>query len=118
MRISDWSSDVCSSDLIGHHQPGAVGDIGDLRAVRRPGRLGILRAAFRQQRQFARSQIEEMDRLTDLASIRRRGDHAAAGRQARLAMIHDARAVLFPECGVREWWEKESRSGDNLWEDS
>src|SRR3546814_7342992 len=30
MRISDWSSDVCSSDLFGHHRAG----IGDRHAVR------------------------------------------------------------------------------------
>src|SRR3546814_3972275 len=29
MRISDWSSDVCSSDLVGHI-------VGDVRALRRP----------------------------------------------------------------------------------
>src|SRR3546814_9670253 len=25
MRISDWSSDVCSSDLLDHHRPGGGG---------------------------------------------------------------------------------------------
>src|SRR3546814_6558222 len=45
MRISDWSSDVCSSDLPG----GRIGPVrGDVRAVRDTGR-GIARSARRRR---------------------------------------------------------------------
>src|SRR3546814_833601 len=42
MRISDWSSEVCSSDLQHHGEVAAVDGGGDLRAQARPGerRLG------------------------------------------------------------------------------
>src|SRR3546814_2915625 len=39
MRISDWSSDVCSSDLIGEQ----VVDLGDFGAIGGDGRAGGLR---------------------------------------------------------------------------
>src|SRR3546814_4800882 len=35
MRISDWSSDVCSSDLIGRFNPGDVYDADDITDLRR-----------------------------------------------------------------------------------
>src|SRR3546814_2394419 len=35
MRISDWSSDVCSSDLFERHRPRLQGDHGDFRRRRR-----------------------------------------------------------------------------------
>src|SRR3546814_358198 len=38
MRISDWSSDVCSSDLIGSHRIGGVGILFGLRQVKQLGR--------------------------------------------------------------------------------
>src|SRR3546814_15820876 len=34
MRISDWSSDVCSSDLIGLLRPGVVDEHDDIAALR------------------------------------------------------------------------------------
>src|SRR3546814_8814120 len=37
MRISDWSSDVCSSDLAGRHLLGLVDDLADLQNIERPG---------------------------------------------------------------------------------
>src|SRR3546814_1778142 len=44
MRISDWSSDVCSSDLFGREQ--ALGHLGVVIAVRR-GQLDIARHRYR-----------------------------------------------------------------------
>src|SRR3546814_18940094 len=37
MRISDWSSDVCSSDLLGDHRLELVGGIDGACWVREPG---------------------------------------------------------------------------------
>src|SRR3546814_13065711 len=41
MRISDWSSDVCSSDLLGAGTAGAAALHPGLRARRRMGRRGV-----------------------------------------------------------------------------
>src|SRR3546814_8576057 len=36
MRISDWSSDVCSSDLVVENKPGAAGAIGAAYVAKAP----------------------------------------------------------------------------------
>src|SRR3546814_9976311 len=41
MRISDWSSDVCSSDLVRANKSAHLYDYDDLMAVVRPGLEGI-----------------------------------------------------------------------------
>src|SRR3546814_12571918 len=50
MRISDWSSDVCSSDLPDRDRPALPGDLaGHLQQVRPPAhgdRTGLLMATF------------------------------------------------------------------------
>src|SRR3546814_18409437 len=46
MRISDWSSDVCSSDLLPEGDPGAVG-----KAPPMPGEASL---QSREQKRFAR----------------------------------------------------------------
>src|SRR3546814_1997989 len=58
MRISDWSSDVCSSDLFAAHQPRhLVGedDLGlvDLSALKRFQRGNLLQGEIREQTQEA-----------------------------------------------------------------
>src|SRR3546814_3292682 len=70
MRISDWSSDVCSSDLI-------VGDM-DLAHARDPGSLGgdAVHALPRHQQM-------------NLAQLRRRGDRRQRGVLDGLAVVLD-----------------------------
>src|SRR3546814_6696500 len=41
MRISDWSSDVCSSDLLVEHVVDADGDFGEVADVRRTRQVDV-----------------------------------------------------------------------------
>src|SRR3546814_10239397 len=45
MRIRDWSSDVCSSDLAGHHHDAAVAHEGHPALLHEAGALGREKAA-------------------------------------------------------------------------
>src|SRR3546814_13169220 len=67
MRISDWSSDVCSSDL--HGRGGAVGD----RAGIRRGDRAVLLERRLQGRNFFRHRLERLlvarDRLGALLAV-------------------------------------------------
>src|SRR3546814_13271643 len=81
MRISDWSSDVCSSDL------GRAG--GAQRSRRKPG------AAQQPPRQEARADPYPRGHAPHLAAIERRGRGRAADRHHRAALAaisRDARA--------------------------
>src|SRR3546814_4171625 len=77
MRISDWSSDVCSSDL-GNHEQGRGQGAG--RAVRRQGRwigfgqdgFGRRRAGRRVETQESRRVWHKGDRRSRMGSDRRR----------------------------------------------
>src|SRR3546814_3031854 len=57
MRISDWSSDVCSSDLEGHHRRQAEEEAEEGRALRQGARAGGA-----QQRRQHHGRTEEVDR--------------------------------------------------------
>src|SRR3546814_15424800 len=84
MRISDWSSDVCSSDLTGEHFAGH--DPGVLpRALERGGRIGgVLAAELLQRRQRAVALAEALHAptlLVDADQLRARRGLADRGRQ-------------------------------------
>src|SRR3546814_11964661 len=68
MRISDWSSDVCSSDLVSRHQAVAV-------AAQQPRRLPCAPEAQRG--------LEALLRLREERALRRRDAGDAEGAQHR-----------------------------------
>src|SRR3546814_9448875 len=75
MRISDWSSDVCSSDLVAHAHPGQFGEPGAGHALERLlVALAVLRLA----------PVQDQGRLARLADARLGGvadvEHTADGR--------------------------------------
>src|SRR3546814_17558985 len=102
MRISDWSSDVCSSDL-GIDRVGE--DIGAVDALE--AECGSGGAAGRDREEFTR-RLDRRERRIAVGDV---GAHAIgqaaedAGRIAVAAMVLDARAnVLFVEI-IRDWGE-------------
>src|SRR3546814_5535820 len=66
MRISDWSSDVCSSDLVGvdQHPPGLVEGADQVLAVPRvdPGLAADRTVDLRQQRRRDLHEVEAAER--------------------------------------------------------
>src|SRR3546814_12578273 len=99
MRISDWSSDVCSSDLLGRdHQFVAVrGEIGREDAAEILLRRAVWRAVI----------VGEID-MRD-AAIERAAQHRAAGfehvRAAEILPRSEERRVgkgWFSQC--KSWW--------------
>src|SRR3546814_8163929 len=82
MRISDWSSDVCSSDLL-HGDPGAEGKAGD------PDRGGIrvvgLQVIQRRGgiRQFADAVVEGALAAADAAEVEAPHRKAALGEDVK-----------------------------------
>src|SRR3546814_10580263 len=87
MRISDWSSDVCSSDLAGRPRQGRAAAAVRLRRLREPaGRRG------RVQQPAPRRAVRDADddRLGDPALLR--GAVGGAGHAARAGAVADARS--------------------------
>src|SRR3546814_11420454 len=72
MRISDWSSDVCSSDPLGQHAAFAVADIPRRRAHQAADRMLFLELAHvdRHQRVLA---AEALDLATTARLLKLRG---------------------------------------------
>src|SRR3546814_12517887 len=94
MRISDWSSDVCSSDLPGSQHPGAHGA--------REGRVDIAR------HQSAHGKGKG-DRKADIAEIQRRRMESEAGvlpQRSEPLYIRGRRLQALEWAGGRE---KEAR---------
>src|SRR3546814_11309957 len=65
MRISDWSSDVCSSDLLGGHGSGFRGDEVVARAFEQLGEHAALFFAHAGQRTLAHAFAALIDVLPD-----------------------------------------------------
>src|SRR3546814_13010680 len=91
MRISDWSSDVCSSDLIGRPA------ITDATASSRTRQAGHPRPGYLRQRMSTNSQSETSpDRFVELTRAGRVWAIAAVhGDAGRLAAIHDGIGERF-----------------------
>src|SRR3546814_18661897 len=91
MRISDWSSDVCSSDLIGRPA------ITDATASSRTRQAGHPRPGYLRQRMSTNSQSETSpDRFVELTRAGRVWAIAAVhGDAGRLAAIHDGLGERF-----------------------
>src|SRR3546814_2126479 len=108
MRISDWSSDVCSSDLIAGLQRGAAAcrrgrDIG-LRAVEDAGRGGIAVAVIVEHHRIARAVVDE---LQIAAAVVGEGLHPAIGE---IDPLDAARARLPDRAGRSEEHTSELQS--------
>src|SRR3546814_18627431 len=98
MRISDWSSDVCSSDLFGHRRP-RVG-LGPRAAAQGDQRVGLLDAGGEQA---AWAVVLEAATVEVAAAGEQRGGEGVAGEAlvappleceaARPAAVHEAAAV-------------------------
>src|SRR3546814_11932798 len=96
MRISDWSSDVCSSDLVDELECGLVEDLGILATAhdrqitpaRPPAALRLeIDARISDLVEFGREAAFELDR-GDLAIVRKlRGDAARADEAALVDQI-------------------------------
>src|SRR3546814_16589198 len=120
MRISDWSSDVCSSDLVDH---GAA----EVHVVDRRPELGHLLQAGGKQRhlrllEFA-AQARVEDRIAD--RCRRRPTVSPALRQAGM-VVQDPTSVAEDDLGVlvrlvlvrsaeRPVGEESGRTYSSLW---
>src|SRR3546814_18778436 len=87
MRISDWSSDVCSSDLDVHRQnvadPGGALILEELAGAGTPQRIGLARRDFGGRHRHAdRAIAPPLGRVVELGHLRRL---AAIGEAAELA---------------------------------
>src|SRR3546814_3543479 len=88
MRISDWSSDVCSSDLAGAEPPGARG-VGDQRREVEShvlARLGTAKGRAVQRDQQRQMQPAAVPGVAQL--VRRHGHRRAARRRLRRSEEH------------------------------
>src|SRR3546814_6797280 len=85
MRISDWSSDVCSSDLQVHLQVADVGVL-DVHADRSTGR-GVAAAAGHRDRAVHRGVV--VDRVVAAVAVRLR---VATAATTGVVVTHDAHA--------------------------
>src|SRR3546814_7123837 len=68
MRISDWSSDVCSSDLLGDAERDLKGERRDLQGQRMPGQLFFADPSHQKGgagKQARLGQDDEADRQAD-----------------------------------------------------
>src|SRR3546814_303160 len=88
MRISDWSSDVCSSDLAlgvdsGHIRPGPAIAEQDLDALRR--QIGPLRVADDDVRQYLAAKADPLGRIArgNAAAVELIADELVGDRLAR-----------------------------------
>src|SRR3546814_9856806 len=79
MRISDWSSDVCSSDLVarGDEALARAGD--DISALRRAHEMAAVARAVDGDDETVVDYLERVDRADTLWELNRDGEHALAG---------------------------------------
>src|SRR3546814_19864056 len=92
MRISDWSSDVCSSDLPGGVAAGGcrgfgLGDGGEMAAPLAPQPGGQRRLGYRQMA-LAMARIERGE-LLDTADAGHRANGRAAGRERGCQYVYN-----------------------------
>src|SRR3546814_8328246 len=80
MRISDWSSDVCSSDLQGHHLP--------VRGRRRRHRGQLHQLAVLRLRQLHHGAAVRRDAAESRASLPHRGGPRQRGGTGQAADAH------------------------------
>src|SRR3546814_13121077 len=109
MRISDWSSDVCSSDLIGRPA------ITDATASSRTRQAGHPRPGYLRQRMSTNRQSETpLDRFVELTRAGRVWAIAAVhGDAGRLAAIQDGNGERF-ESGERLRYTCELKGGGDV----
>src|SRR3546814_14522875 len=100
MRISDWSSDVCSSDLLGGHGSGFRGDEVVARAFEQLGEHAALFFAHAGQRTLAHAFAALIDVLPDRQAgfgqvdVERAAIRGSAVRATRpLASLRSSRPV-------------------------
>src|SRR3546814_11785601 len=108
MRISDWSSDVCSSDLLGrvgigegHRQADAIGGLRQRVAVAEYDDVGVMGAVHRAGAQF------RPDAGRFARDQREPGAHrsaAAAARGSRCTDVHGGFAARSEETRVGKEW--------------
>src|SRR3546814_19375239 len=103
MRISDWSSDVCSSDLHRHDalRPLAGGDVGTERQLRHGG-AGFCREAEPQGR--AGMPVPDLDRL-DAVPVRAL---ARLEQEDRKSVVEGKRVSVRVELGGRRIIKKKT----------
>src|SRR3546814_5024551 len=79
MRISDWSSDVCSSDVVarGDEALARAGD--DISALRRAHEMAAVARAVDGDDETVVDYLERVDRADTLWELNRDGEHALAG---------------------------------------
>src|SRR3546814_15150795 len=110
MRISDWSSDVCSSDLIGEQMIG--GQAGERRLVERTERsLGFESPAARVRRARAVDEAKGVDAVIgavgETVGERRGGDMILIGTGFGLIGQRPEERRVGNECGrtcMSRWW--------------
>src|SRR3546814_16220739 len=89
MRISDWSSDVCSSDLIAREHGESLDDIAQLANIAGP--VMAFEPLHRGRCELAVGKSRTAPRLDEV--VAKRGDVAPAVAQRRQRDWHDAAAV-------------------------
>src|SRR3546814_1175643 len=98
MRISDWSSDVCSSDLFAASSPGSPTTIaGECGAMSKAG--DRILASVREARAWARGEPVEGFRVHVPDSI----DVAAIRDRAGLSQERFAAQIGVPVATLRNW---------------
>src|SRR3546814_5272208 len=110
MRISDWSSDVCSSDLEAAVTTGLAGNVGDAVTSRRQGleelrgRLNSSTSAAERADMSARLQLEQAQMMNDQMGLQaielQRRAKAEANYQRSLASNRAEIDKLRTEAGV------------------
>src|SRR3546814_16028273 len=92
MRISDWSSDVCSSDLLSRQEDDAARELGELARIMDPSEIHAVK-------------VEETQRLCQSL-------HEAVA--AICAMLDHAAEIYRVECGQPWFATPGSRTGRTL----
>src|SRR3546814_13705050 len=97
MRISDWSSDVCSSDLVQvHSTPQADGEHTRLRAHVQTNLASVLRPALNSTASTSRAALAH-DGAPRALRLAERAGHAAqtiAQRALNIPLLRDRKSVL------------------------
>src|SRR3546814_20078118 len=109
MRISDWSSDVCSSDLFAYHAPTtveeAVGLLADLGEEARPLAGGHSLIPMMKLRLAPLEHLVDLRRIAALKGIREEGAALVIGAKTTPAELPasdlaPARCPLLQEAGA------------------
>src|SRR3546814_19897156 len=100
MRISDWSSDVCSSDLVELLDPQVVAVVGVGQAVREPRVAGqlVLVDAVHVERRVGHDEVELPHGVVEVRSEERRvGKECVSPCRSRWSPAHYKNTQLLTE---------------------